>query len=52
MLNKLIRFSVDTAALVVIVALLVLGLAVYQVPRMAVDVFPEWNAPTVTIMTE
>ncbi|MCH7703738.1 MAG: efflux RND transporter permease subunit [Planctomycetes bacterium] len=52
MLNKLIRFSVDNAALVVIVAVLVLGLAVYEVPRMAVDVFPELNAPTVTIMTE
>ena len=52
MLRSLIRFSVDNAPLVIILALLVLGFAAYQVPRMAVDVFPELNAPTVTIMTE
>ena len=52
MLTKLIRFSVENAALIVILALLAVGIAAYQVPRMAVDVFPELNAPTVTIMTE
>lgn len=52
MLTNLIRFSVDNAALVIILALLLLGLAVYQIPQMAVDVFPELNAPTVVIMTE
>ena len=52
MLKNLIRFSVENAALVIILAVLAIGLAVYAVPRMAVDVFPELNAPTVTIMTE
>lgn len=52
MLKKLIQFSVENSPLVIIVALLALGLAAYEVPRMAVDVFPELNAPTVTIMTE
>ncbi len=52
MLKNLIRFSVDNAAIVIILAALIVGFAVYQVPRMAVDVFPELNAPTVTIMTE
>jgi len=52
MLKNLIRFSVENAALVTILAVLAIGFAVYEVPRMAVDVFPELNAPTVTIMTE
>jgi len=52
MLKNLIRFSVANAALVLILAALAIGFAAYQVPQMAVDVFPELNAPTVTIMTE
>ncbi len=52
MLKNLIRFSVENAALVIILAILAIGFAAYQVPRMAVDVFPELNAPTVTIMAE
>ena len=52
MLRNLIRFSLDNAVLVLTLAVLVVGLAVFAVPRMAVDVFPELNAPTVTIITE
>ena len=52
MLKKLLQFSVENAWLVIMVAILALGLAVYEVPRMAMDVFPELNAPTVTIMSE
>jgi CzcA family heavy metal efflux pump len=52
MLSRLVRFSVDNPLLVVAVSALLLVLAAYQVPRMAVDVFPELNAPTVVIMTE
>ncbi len=52
MLKRLLQFSVDNATLVIIVAVLTLGIAFYEVPRMPVDVFPELNAPTVTIMTE
>jgi HME family heavy-metal exporter len=52
MLKRLIRFSIDNSALAIVLAVLVLGWAAYQVPQMAVDVFPELNAPTVTVMTE
>lgn len=52
MLQKLIRFSIENALLIVIMAILVVAAAVYQVPRMAVDVFPELNAPTVVIISE
>ena len=52
MLQRLIRFSVDNAPLVIVAAILVMGLTIYQVPRMAVDVFPELNAPTVVILSE
>lgn len=52
MLKKLIGFSIENAPLVIIMGILTLGFAAYQVRQMAVDVFPELNAPTVTIMTE
>ncbi|MCO6436580.1 MAG: efflux RND transporter permease subunit [Phycisphaerae bacterium] len=52
MLKRLIQFSVQNPTLVIIMAVLALGLAAYEVPQMAVDVFPELNAPTVTIITE
>lgn len=52
MLKNLIRFSIDHAALVLVLAGLLLGLAAYRLPRIPVDVFPELNAPTVVVMTE
>ncbi|MHC5002450.1 MAG: efflux RND transporter permease subunit [Planctomycetota bacterium] len=52
MLKKLIRFSLDNATLVLVLAGAMLAFAVYQLPRTPVDVFPELNAPTVVIMTE
>src|SRR5688572_5448408 len=52
MLRRLIAFSIQNALLVLLAAAAVLALAVYQVPRMPVDVFPELNAPTVVILTE
>lgn len=52
MLKALIRFSINYATFVVLAALLLVLIAVYRLPRMPVDVFPELNAPTVTIMTE
>jgi CzcA family heavy metal efflux pump len=52
MLRKLIAFSLNNAALVLVLAALLLLTALYQVPRMAVDVFPELNAPTVVVLTE
>ncbi len=52
MLQKLIRFSVDNAALVIVAAVLVMGYTFYRLPQMPVDVFPELNAPTVVILSE
>ncbi len=52
MLEKLIRFSVDHAALVLVLAGVLLGVAAWRLPRTPVDVFPELNAPTVVVMTE
>lgn len=52
MLKALIRFSLQYSSLVILAALLVVGYAVYRLPQMSVDVFPELNAPTVTIMAE
>src|SRR5215203_2738629 len=52
MLKRLIAFSLRNPALVLVMALAVVAFAAYQVPRMAVGVFPELNAPTVVILTE
>ena len=52
MLKTLIRFSISSASFVVIAAALVVAVAMYRLPQMPVDVFPELNAPTVVIMTE
>jgi CzcA family heavy metal efflux pump len=52
MLKRLIRFSIDHAALVLLLALLLLVFAAWQMRSMAVDVFPELNAPTVVVLTE
>ncbi len=52
MLKAVIRFSLQYATLVIIAAVMIVGYAAYRLPRMSVDVFPELNAPTVTIMAE
>ena len=52
MLKRLIRFSLDNASLVLVLAGVLLVFAGYQLPRTPVDVFPELNAPTVVVMTE
>ncbi|MDA0802970.1 MAG: efflux RND transporter permease subunit [Planctomycetota bacterium] len=52
MLTRLIKFSIDHAALVLVVAGAVLAWAAMRLPGIPVDVFPELNAPTVVIMTE
>jgi CzcA family heavy metal efflux pump len=51
-LKNLIRFSIDHAALVLILGCLVLGWAAYRLPDASVDVFPDLNSPTVVVMTE
>ena len=52
MVNALISLSLRNAKTVLLLAGAVLILAGWLIPRMAVDVFPELNAPTVVIMTE
>lgn len=52
MLKKLIAFSIDNTALVLILAVMIVALSVYSMFRMPVDVFPELNAPTVVVLTE
>ncbi len=52
MLQRLIGFSLKYSSFVVLLSLMVLAYAVFQIPRMPVDVFPELNAPTVVVLTE
>ncbi|XAM01076.1 efflux RND transporter permease subunit [Phycisphaeraceae bacterium D3-23] len=52
MLKSLIKFSIDYALFVLLAAVLLVGFAMYRLPKMPVDVFPELNAPTVVVMTE
>ena len=52
MFRHLIAASLQRPFLVLVLALLVVGVGAYLVPRMPVDVFPELNAPTVVLLTE
>ena len=52
MFARLIAFSLRNAALVTLASALLVGLIWYALQRMSVDVFPELNAPTVTVITE
>lgn len=52
MLNWIISFSLKNRALVLIGSLVVMVAGVIQLREMPVDVFPDLNRPTVTIMTE
>lgn len=52
MLNKIIRFSLNNKYLVIFAFAIILAGGAYTVSRTNVDVFPDLNAPTVTVMTE
>jgi len=52
MLNKVIAFSLKNRMLVLAAALLLLLYGGYAAVKLPVDVFPDLNRPTVTIMTE
>ncbi len=52
MLSKLIKFSLERAPLVLILAGVLLAFVALRLAKTPVDVFPELNAPTVVMMTE
>jgi CzcA family heavy metal efflux pump len=52
LLDTIIRFSLQNRAIVAIASLLVMLIGASLLQTMPVDVFPDLNRPTVTIMTE
>ncbi len=52
MLNKIVKFSIENRATVIILAFIIMGLGIYITKTMDMDVFPDLTAPTVTVMTE
>ena len=52
MLDKIISFALRNRLLVIMAAILLIVGGLYVADTMEVDVFPDLNAPTVTVMTE
>lgn len=52
MLDKIIKFSLQNRILILVAAMLLMIGGVYTANNTEVDIFPDLNAPTVTIMTE
>ncbi len=52
MLNQIIAFSLKNRLLVLLTAIVMMLYGGYRLKQMPVDVFPELNRPTVTILTE
>lgn len=52
MLDKIIRFSLQNRAFVLMAAVLLIVGGIYTTSHIDVDVFPDLNAPTVVVMTE
>lgn len=52
MLDRIIALSLNNRMVVLAIALLVMAGGLYRLRTMPVDVFPDLNRPTVTVMTE
>jgi CzcA family heavy metal efflux pump len=52
MLNSLIAWSLRNRGLILCLALTLVGVALFRLTQIPLDVFPELRAPVVTIMTE
>jgi CzcA family heavy metal efflux pump len=52
MLTRLIHLSLNNRLLVVLLSLALMAVGLYVTTTMPVDVFPDFTAPTVTILTE
>ena len=52
LLNRIIAFSLNNRAAVLVIAALCMAAGIYSASRSEVDVFPDLNAPTVVVMTE
>ena len=52
MLTRLIHLSLNNRVLIVLVSLALMAVGLYVSTTMPVDVFPDFTAPTVTILTE
>jgi CzcA family heavy metal efflux pump len=52
MLDRVIAFALKNRHAVLLMAVVVVGVGAWQAARMPVDVFPDLNRPTVTVMTE
>lgn len=52
MLDKIIRFSLQNRLFILMAAVLLMVGGIYTTYHMDVDVFPDFNAPTVVVMTE
>lgn len=52
MLTQLLRFAIDKRLMVLASAALLMGYGIYEATQMNVDVLPDLNRPTVTVITE
>ena len=52
MLNKIIKWSLGNRLIIIALALIIMIFGTYVVLNLPVDVFPDLNRPTVTIMSE
>ncbi len=52
MFDKIIKYSLENRLLITIASIVVMGIGIWSGLKLPVDVFPNLNRPTVTIMTE